>query len=140
MSELYVRPSVAIPDSELSWRFSRSSGPGGQHVNTSDSAAELLFDLAASPSIPEPLKQRAMQRLAGRLVSGVISVRASNERSQWRNRQAARDRLAALLYEATAPGPRTRRPTRPGKGVHERRLQAKRMRSETKRMRARPFD
>lgn len=140
MSELYVRPSVIIPGNELSWRFSRSSGPGGQHVNTSDSAAELLFDLKASPSIPEPLKQRALQRLAGRLVDGVISVRASNERSQWRNRQAARDRLAALLYEAMAPGPKRRRPTRPSRAMHERRLENKRMRSQTKRLRAERFD
>lgn len=140
MAPLSVRPSVVIPDTELSWRFSRSSGPGGQHVNTSDSAAELSFDLASSPSIPEPLRDRAVQRLAHRLNNGVISIRASNERSQWRNRQAALDRLSALLYEATAPLPRRRRPTKPSRGVHERRLQAKRMRSETKRMRSRPID
>lgn len=137
---MHVRPSIVIPDAELSWRFARSSGPGGQHVNTSDSAAMLSFDLAASPSVPEGLRQRAMQRLAGRLVDGVLTVRADNERSQWRNRQAALSRLGALLYEATAPAARPRRPTKPGRAVHERRLQNKRRRSEVKRMRSRPAD
>ena len=75
-----VRGSVVIPDTELSWRFSRSSGPGGQHVNTSDSAAELSFDLVRSTALPQTYKERAVQRLAGRLVNGVLTIRAEEHR------------------------------------------------------------
>jgi ribosome-associated protein len=128
-----VRGSVSIPETELSWRFSRSSGPGGQHVNTSDSAAELRFDLAATPSLPPVWKQRALERLASRLVGGVLVVRASEHRSQWRNRETALTRLASLLAEATAPPPRTRRPTRVPRGINERRLREKKRRGDTKR-------
>lgn len=113
MSGPYViRGSVSLPEAELMWRFSRSSGPGGQHVNTSDSQVELRFDLAATESLPEVWKERALQRLEGRLVGGVLSVRASEHRSQWRNRETALVRLASLLAEATAP-PRGRG-ARPG--------------------------
>ncbi|MGX4691355.1 alternative ribosome rescue aminoacyl-tRNA hydrolase ArfB [Streptomyces sp. JNUCC 63] len=131
-----IRGSVALPEAELAWRFSRSSGPGGQHVNTSDSAVELRFDLANTEALPEVWKQRALERLAGRLVDGVISVRASEHRSQWRNREAAAVRLAALLAEATAPPPKSRRPTRIPRGINERRLREKKQRSETKRGRS----
>ncbi|HEV3170246.1 MAG TPA: alternative ribosome rescue aminoacyl-tRNA hydrolase ArfB, partial [Actinocrinis sp.] len=106
--DLRVTPSVVIPAYELSWRFSRSSGPGGQGVNTTDSRVELVFDLAASEALPPELKNRALGRLAGRLTGGRITVAASEFRSQLRNRQAARDRLAALLAEAVAPPPRAR--------------------------------
>jgi ribosome-associated protein len=133
-----VRGSVVVPDAELLWRFSRSSGPGGQHVNTSDSQVELRWDLAASAALPAVLKERALERLAGRLVDGrFIVVRASEHRSQWRNREAAMARLGALLAEATAPPPRTRRATRPSRGMVERRLENKRRRSEVKRGRGR---
>ncbi|GAA0366572.1 aminoacyl-tRNA hydrolase [Actinoallomurus spadix] len=135
-----IRGSVVIPDAELSWRFSRSSGPGGQHVNTSDTAAELSFDLAGSVSLPQPYKDRALQRLAGRLVGGVITIRAEEYRSQLRNRDAAKARLAALLTEATAPPPKPRRPTKPSRRVHERRLENKRRRGEVKRGRSGRFD
>jgi ribosome-associated protein len=139
MSEpLHVRGSIVIPAAELQWRFSRSSGPGGQHVNKTSSAAELLFDLAESPSIPEPYRSRALARLAGRLVDGVLTVRAEDQRSQWQNRQAAQARLEALLFEATAPEPKKRRSTRPSRATRERRLENKRRRSDTKRLRARP--
>ncbi|MEY9992315.1 protein subunit release factor B [Streptomyces sp. V4I8] len=84
-----IRGSVSLPEAELLWRFSRSSGPGGQHVNTSDSQVELRFDLASTEALPEVWKQRALERLASRLVDGVISVRASEHRSQWRNRETA---------------------------------------------------
>ncbi|MFI1288955.1 alternative ribosome rescue aminoacyl-tRNA hydrolase ArfB [Streptomyces sp. NPDC020792] len=131
-----IRGSVALPEAELAWRFSRSSGPGGQHVNTSDSQVELRFDLANTEALPEVWKQRALERLADRLVDGVISVRASEHRSQWRNREAAAVRLAALLAEATAPPPRPRRPTRIPRGINERRLREKKQRSETKRGRS----
>ena len=128
-----------IPPAELSWRFSRSPGPGGQSVNTADSRVELSFDLAATPSLPPVLKERALRVLAGRLVDGVLTVTASEHRSQLRNRQAAASRLAAILTEATAPPPAPRRATRPSRGARERRLAAKRRRSEIKRMR-RPGD
>ena len=131
-----IRGSVALPEAELMWRFSRSSGPGGQHVNTSDSAAEVRFDLAATEALPEVWKQRALERLGSRLVDGVISVRASEHRSQWRNREAAAVRLAALLAEATAPPPKPRKPTRVPRGTNERRLRAKKQRAETKRGRS----
>lgn len=101
-----VRGSVSLPEAELMWRFSRSSGPGGQHVNTSDTQVELRFDLARTEALPEVWKARALERLAGRLVDGVVTVRASEHRSQWRNRETAAVRLAALLAEATAPPPK----------------------------------
>ena len=124
-----------IPENELTWRFSRSSGPGGQGVNTADSRAELSFDLLASPSIPPSLKARAIERLAGRLVGGVITVAASEHRSQLRNREAAETRLGELIAEATASPPRDRRPTRPSRGSIERRITAKKRRGDTKRAR-----
>ncbi|GHG43930.1 alternative ribosome rescue aminoacyl-tRNA hydrolase ArfB [Streptomyces zaomyceticus] len=130
-----IRGSVSLPEAELQWRFSRSSGPGGQHVNTSDSQVELRFDLAATDSLPEVWKARALERLATRLVNGVVTVRSSEHRSQWRNRETAAVRLAALLAEATAPPPKPRRPTKIPRGINERRLREKKQRSETKRTR-----
>ncbi|MEU5975868.1 alternative ribosome rescue aminoacyl-tRNA hydrolase ArfB [Streptomyces sp. NPDC047315] len=131
-----IRGSVSLPEAELMWRFSRSSGPGGQHVNTSDSQVELRFDLASTTSLPEVWKTRALDRLSSRLVDGVLSVRASEHRSQWRNRETAATRLAALLAEATAPPPKQRRPTRIPRGINERRLREKKQRSERKRGRS----
>ncbi|SDN48696.1 alternative ribosome rescue aminoacyl-tRNA hydrolase ArfB [Streptomyces wuyuanensis] len=131
-----IRGSVSLPEAELIWRFSRSSGPGGQHVNTSDSQVELRFDLAATEALPAVWKERALERLASRLNDGVISVRSSEHRSQWRNREAAAVRLAALLAEATAPPPRPRRPTKIPRGINERRLREKKRRGETKRGRS----
>ncbi|MFE5584741.1 alternative ribosome rescue aminoacyl-tRNA hydrolase ArfB [Kitasatospora sp. NPDC056531] len=134
-----VRGSVVVPDAELVWRFSRSSGPGGQHVNTSDSKVELRFDLVASKALPEVWRERAVERLAHRLVDGrVVVVQASEYRSQWRNREAAAARLAALLTEACAPPPKARRATRPSRGMVERRLSNKRQRSELKQGRRAP--
>ncbi len=135
-----VRGSVVIHDAELSWRFSRSSGPGGQHVNTSDSAAELSFDVARSESLPQAYRDRAVQRLAGRLIDGVITIRAEEHRSQLRNREAAKVRLGALLAEATAPPPPPRRPTKPSRRVQQRRLEGKRRRGAVKRGRSGRFD
>ncbi|MER6469998.1 alternative ribosome rescue aminoacyl-tRNA hydrolase ArfB [Streptomyces collinus] len=131
-----IRGSVSLPEAELAWRFSRSSGPGGQHVNTSDSQVELRFDLAGTEALPAVWKERALQRLAGRLVDGVVVVRSSEHRSQWRNRETAAVRLAALLAEATAPPPKPRRPTRIPRGINERRLRQKKERSQTKRGRS----
>ncbi|MBY8884953.1 aminoacyl-tRNA hydrolase [Streptomyces sp. PTM05] len=132
---LLIRGSVSVPESELMWRFSRSSGPGGQHVNTSDSQAELRFDLARTTALPDAWRRRALERLAPRLVDGVLVVRASEHRSQWRNRETAAARLASLLASATAPPPAPRRPTRIPRGINERRLRVKKQRSDTKRSR-----
>jgi ribosome-associated protein len=126
---------VTIPPDELSWRFSRSPGPGGQSVNTTESRVELSYDLAASDALAPALKERAMRALAGRLANGVLTVTASEHRSQLRNRQAAADRMSALLTEATAPPPRPRRPTRPSRAARERRLADKQRRAQVKRMR-----
>ncbi|MFE1404829.1 alternative ribosome rescue aminoacyl-tRNA hydrolase ArfB [Streptomyces sp. NPDC058770] len=137
MSGPYViRGSVSLPETELMWRFSRSSGPGGQHVNTSDSQVELRFDLAATEALPQVWKERALQRLENRLVGGVVVVRASEHRSQWRNRETALVRLASLLAEATAPPPKPRRRTKIPRGINERRLREKKQRGETKRGRS----
>jgi ribosome-associated protein len=133
--DLHVRGSVVIPEAELSWRFSRSSGPGGQGVNTTDSRVELLYDVAQSQALGPLLRQRALDRLAGRLVDGVLSVTASEHRSQLRNREAAERRLVAELAAAIAPPPRPRRPTRATKASVERRIAAKKHRSQIKRLR-----
>ena len=131
-----IRGSVSLPEAELMWRFSRSSGPGGQHVNTSDSQVELRFDLAATDALPDVWKARALERLASRLVGGVVSVRASEHRSQWRNRETAAVRLAALLAEATAPPPKPRLKKKIPRGINERRLREKKQRGDTKRGRS----
>jgi ribosome-associated protein len=134
MGPIEVRGAV-IPAEELSWRFSRSSGPGGQSVNTTDSRAEVSYDLAGSSALGPVLKQRALRALADRLVDGVITVSASEHRSQLRNREAAASRLAGLLAAATAPPPAARRPTRPSRAARERRLAEKERRSRLKRLR-----
>jgi ribosome-associated protein len=139
-TDLEVTRSVVLPAGELRWRFSRSSGPGGQGVNTTDSRAELSFDLAGSPSVPDDLRDRALARLAGRLVDGVLTISASEHRSQLRNRDAARDRLVATLRAAMAADPPKRRPTRPSAGAKRRRLDAKTRRGQIKRLRGRPDD
>ena len=126
---------ITIPPDELSWRFSRSPGPGGQSVNTTDSQAELSFDLDGTESLPPLLIERALAALAGRLSGGIITVAASEYKSQLRNREAAAARLSALLTEATAPPPPPRRPTRPTRGSVERRLADKQRRSRLKRQR-----
>jgi ribosome-associated protein len=126
---------ITIPPEELSWRFSRSSGPGGQSVNTTDSQAELSFDLAGSTALPPVLRDRALASLARRLSQGVITVTASEYKSQLRNREAAAERLSALLTEATTPPRPPRRPTRPTRGSVERRLADKQRRSQLKRLR-----
>jgi ribosome-associated protein len=131
--DLHVTTAVVIPAAELRERFSRSSGPGGQSVNTTDSRAELSWDLLRSPSVPESLRERMLTRLSSRLVDGVLTVVASEQRSQLQNRMAARARLADLLRTAAAPPPRARRATRPTRGARERRLADKRRRSDVKR-------
>jgi ribosome-associated protein len=123
---------LRIPAAELRWRFSRSSGPGGQNVNTTDSRVELVFDLAAASALPPALQARALRRLEGRLVEGCVVIAASEHRSQWQNRVAAQRRLVELLQEALKPPPPPRRPTKPTRGSKERRLAAKKQRSAIK--------
>lgn len=132
---LRVTARLAIPAAELDERFSRSSGAGGQHVNTSDTRVELSFDVARSPSLSETLRARAVERLANRLVDGVLTVTASDRRSQRQNRDLARERLAETLRAAVAPPPRKRRPTRPSKGAVQARIDEKKRRGQVKRLR-----
>jgi ribosome-associated protein len=132
---LRVSRSIVVPPGELRWRFSRSSGPGGQSVNTADSRVELGLDVTTTTALGPVQRARALDRLAGRLVDGVLTVTASEHRSQLRNREAARERLAEILAEAGAPPPPRRRPTRAGRGAVERRLAAKKRRASTKRLR-----
>jgi ribosome-associated protein len=134
-ADLPVTSALAIPAEELGWRFSRSGGPGGQGVNTTDSRVELSWDVAGSAALTPMLRDRALERLAGRLVDGVVTITASQFRSQLRNRQAARARLAALIRDAIAPPAPPRRPTRPSNRARQRRLDDKRRRAETKRLR-----
>lgn len=132
---LRVTRSIVVPERELRWRFSRSSGPGGQSVNTADSRVELSLHIDTTTALGPIQRARAMQRLAGRLVDGVLTVTASEHRSQLRNREAALERMAATLAKAVAPPPPARRPTRPTKAAVERRLAEKRRRAKTKRLR-----
>lgn len=138
--DLVVTDQLVIPAVELRERFSRSSGPGGQGVNTADSRAELTLDLRRSPSIPDPLRSRMLARLGNRLVDGELTIAASEHRGQLANRRAARERLAQLLREAAAPPPPRRRPTKATRGSKERRIAAKKRRGEVKRNRSRPAE
>jgi ribosome-associated protein len=138
--DLRLTPSLTIPAAELSWQFSRSSGPGGQGVNTADSKAELRFDLARSEALPPHLKARALDRLGARLVDGVLIVTASEHRSQLANRRAAMARLTMLLCDGIAPPAQPRRPTRPSRRSVEARLDTKRRRGDVKRLRRNPSD
>jgi ribosome-associated protein len=131
-ADLVVSPGFVIPGTELSERFSRSSGPGGQGVNTADSRVELSWDVAGSPSVPESLRSRLLARLGRRIAGGVLTVAVSTQRAQLANRAEARERLASLLRAAASPPPPRRRATKPSRGSVERRLSAKRQRSQTK--------
>ena len=130
---LRVTRSVVIPERELAWRFSRSSGPGGQSVNTADSRVELSLDVARTTALGPVQRARVLERLSRRLVDGVLTVKASEHRSQLRNREAALERMAKTLAAALAPPPPRRRPTRPTRGAVERRLADKKRRARTKR-------
>jgi ribosome-associated protein len=127
--------TVAIPDAELSVRFSRSSGPGGQNVNKTDSRVELSLDIANSPSIPAHLKERTEERISSRLVEGVLTVASSENRSQLKNRQAAEKRMAEVLTAAFAPPAPKRRKTKPSRSAVDKRIKGKKQRGETKRLR-----
>lgn len=136
--DLEISPALTIPSSELDWRFSRSSGPGGQHVNTSDSRVELSWNIAASRILSDAQRQRLLSRLRSRLIAGVLTVSASEQRSQLRNRETALIKLTELVDTALAPDGPTRRATKPTKGSQRRRLAAKGRRSLTKQHRQRP--
>lgn len=124
-----------VPVDEFEWRFSRAGGPGGQGVNTADSRVQLTWDIAGSRSLDETQRARLLDRLRGRLTNGALTVTAADDRSQLRNRAAAVARLQAIVSEALAPPPRTRRATRPTRGSVERRIAGKRQRSQTKQWR-----
>ncbi|GAA3247297.1 alternative ribosome rescue aminoacyl-tRNA hydrolase ArfB [Dactylosporangium siamense] len=138
--DLRVTDDIALPRTELGWRFSRSGGPGGQSVNTTDSRVELRFDLGATQALPSELKERALLRLGNRLVDGVLSIVASEHRSQLQNRRAAELRLVTVIAQAIAPPPRPRKRTKPSKGAIERRLTDKRRTGLRKQERRRPED
>ena len=136
--DLTVSPALTIPAAELSWRFSRSSGPGGQHVNTSDSRVALSWNVAASTSLSDTQRQILLRRLKRRLIAGTITVTASEQRSQLRNREIALTKLAEMVADGLAPEAALRRKTKPTRGSNYRRLDAKKQRGATKRQRQRP--
>ncbi len=132
---LRIPRAVEIPAKELRWRFSRSSGPGGQSVNTADSRVQLGLDLTSTTALGPAQRKRALQRLGDRLVDGVLTVTAQEERSQIRNRELALERLQEILAGAIAPPPRKRRPTEPSKRAVDRRIATKKRRGRTKMLR-----
>jgi ribosome-associated protein len=137
VDSLRVGALFAIPADELRWRFDTSGGPGGQHANRSATRAEVSFDLARSPSVPNEIRDRMLTRLGSAVVGGVVTISAGDTRSQWRNRGLARRRLAQLLTDA-AWSPRHRHATTPSLSSRRRRLERKRHRAEVKRMRRDP--
>ena len=145
MDDLHVDPGpgaprgLRVPAAELAEQFSHASGPGGQGVNTADSRVQLSLDLATTSALDEAQRARALEHLAPRLAGTVLTVTASEQRSQRQNRRAARERLAALLREAVVPEVR-RRATRPTAGSRRRRLAAKRRRADLKQTRRPPQD
>lgn len=129
---LEISPAIAIPDDELIERFVRASGPGGQNVNKVSTAVELRFDAARSPALPDDLRARLLARRDRRITSdGVIVISAQRFRTQERNREDARERLAALILAALFV-PKKRIATKPSKGAKERRLSGKRERAQVK--------
>jgi ribosome-associated protein len=129
--------AIEVPESELVERFSHSSGPGGQSVNTSDTRVELRWDIRRSVVLTDSQRARLLDRLAGRLIDGVLVVVAAEYRSQWRNRQAARARMSALLAEGLRPAPAPRRATRPSRRARENRIAGKKHRARIKQNRGR---
>ena len=130
---LDITPTLAIPDTELVERFVRASGAGGQNVNKVSTAVELRFDLAHSPSLPEAVRERLLQKRDRRITAeGVLVIDAQRFRTQDRNRQDARERLAAFIA-AGLPVPKRRIETKPTRASKQRRLEGKRERSEIKR-------
>ena len=137
IGDLRVSAAVLIPAAELQWRFSRSSGPGGQNVNKVETAVELGFDLEGSSAIGPFQKQRLLERLGSRCVAGCLRVAVSEHRSQYQNRQLALQRLGDLLREGLKPPPKLRKPTKPTRGAVKRRVDAKKQKSQVKQARQR---
>ena len=138
---LDIGASRPLPTSELEFRATRSGGPGGQHVNTSSTRVELVFDRAGSPTLTDAERTLARRRLRSRLdAEGRLRVVAQDERSQYRNRRLATERFCALMRDALAPPPPPRRPSRPTKASTEQRLESKRRDAVRKRMRRPPAD
>jgi ribosome-associated protein len=138
--DLEVSSHLTIPSAELRWKFTRSSGPGGQHVNTSASRVQLTWSVTESAALSEDQRALLHAVLESHLVAGTITVTVSEQRSQLRNRQVALVRLRALLRDALAPSAAVRRATRPTRGSARRHLAAKRERSVLKQQRQRPAD
>lgn len=133
-----VPQGLIIPAGELSEQFARSSGPGGQGVNTTDSKVQLSLDLAATSVLSDAQRRRLKKNLGDHLDGTVLTVTASTQRSQLRNRKEARKRMASIIRAALAPAPPPRKKTRPTRGSVRRRLAAKKRRSELKQTRRRP--
>jgi ribosome-associated protein len=134
-STISIRDELFIPKSELTFRASRAGGPGGQHVNTSSTRVELVWDVASSPSVTETQRRRIRSKLANRVSQeGLLQLADASTRSQHRNREAVTDRFRELLEEALTVA-KPRRKTKPTRASRERRLQSKKQRSEVKRMR-----
>ena len=123
--DLVVNERLTIPSRDLRWRFSRSSGPGGQGVNTTDSRVGLVLDLAHCSCLGPFQRSRLLEHFEARLVEGCLRVVVAEERSQWQNRQRALVRMAELIREGLRPPPPSRKPTRPSRGAQRRRVQAK---------------
>ena len=138
MGTIRVTGRIQLDEGELVEQFVRSSGPGGQNVNKVATAVELRFDVARSPSLPEPVRER-LAKLAGRRLTqeGVLVLRAERFRTQERNREDARERLIELIRRAAVP-PKPRRPTKPTRASKERRIEGKKGRAGVKRMRSKP--
>lgn len=136
---LRVSRNIVIAEAELSESFVRAGGPGGQHVNRTESAVELRFDVANSPSLPEAVRKRLLQKRDRRLTAeGVLVIQARRYRDQARNREDARQRLANLVLAATRP-PKKRIPTKPSKAARRRRMDNKSKRGQLKKSRSRDW-
>lgn len=134
-SMLIIDDALSIPRAELSYRASRSGGPGGQHVNTSSTRIELLWDVGASPSLDDAQRERIMEKLANRIdTNGVLRMASSDSRSQHQNRKAVTDRFVKVVAAALRAGKKRQR-TRPSRAAKEARLRSKRQRAETKKRR-----
>lgn len=139
-ADLFVRGDLTIPGAELDWAASRASGAGGQHVNKTSTRVTLSWCVGTSPTISEPKRARIQTKLAGRInAEGMLLVHVEDARSQWRNRELARERMAELVREALHV-PKPRKDTKIPRGVKEARLESKRRRSSTKKNRQGGYD